>query len=71
MGTEAKAVENLSPRWRWAVILTMVLGFSVLGLLMVKTYTNAPPVPEQVIDTAGRPLFSGNDIRAGQQIFLK
>lgn len=51
--TRTEPVENLSHWWRRAVIFTMVLGFGVLGLLMVKTYTNAPPVPEHVVDTRG------------------
>ena len=35
----------LSPWWRHAVILVMVFGFSVLTMLTVLTYTNAPPIP--------------------------
>ncbi|HWJ70654.1 MAG TPA: cbb3-type cytochrome c oxidase subunit I [Sphingobium sp.] len=64
-------VETLSHWWRWAVIFTMVLGFSVLGLLMTKTYQNAPPVPQQIVDQRGSPVFTRDDIRGGQQIFLK
>lgn len=64
-------IERLSPWWRRAVIVTMIFGFGVLALLMVKTYRDAPPVPAQVVDTAGRTVFTGDDVRAGQQVFLK
>ena len=70
-GVEIKPVGHLSPWWRRAVLFTMVLGFGVLGLLMVKTYTNAPPVPERVVDIGGQVVFTGADIRGGQQVFLK
>jgi nitric oxide reductase subunit B len=66
-----KPVENLSRWWRVAVIATMVFGFGVLGLLMVKTYDNAPPIPDRIADAAGNTVFTGQDIRDGQQIFLK
>jgi nitric oxide reductase subunit B len=46
-------------------------GFFVLGLLAYRTYTAEPPVPKQVTDPSGRVLFTDNDIRAGQQIFLR
>ena len=32
----------LSPWWRHAVILVMVFGFSLLTIVTVQTYTNAP-----------------------------
>ncbi len=35
----------LSPWWRHATILVMIAGFSVLSLVTVLTYTNAPPIP--------------------------
>jgi putative copper export protein len=37
---------RLSPWWRHSIILVMIAGFSVLSLVTVLTYTNAPPVPE-------------------------
>jgi len=61
----------ISHWWRQAVILVMILGFSLLTLVTVKTYAGAPPIPGQVLDTSGRPLFSGADIKGGQEVFLK
>ena len=61
----------LSPWWRHAVILVMVFGFSVLTMLTVLTYTNAPPIPERVTDAAGTTLFTRDDVEHGQEVFLK
>jgi nitric oxide reductase subunit B len=61
----------LSPWWRQAVILVMILGFSLLTLVTVKTYQGAPPIPAQVVDAAGQTLFTGDDITGGQEVFFK
>jgi len=63
--------ETLSPWWKNAVIIVMIAGFSVLLWLAVRAHKDAPPVPEQVVDPAGVVLMTGNDIRAGQEVFLK
>lgn len=71
MEQTAEPGETLSRGWPLAVILTIIFGFGVLGLLMVKTYDNAPPIPDRVVDTAGTVIFTGADIRGGQEVFLK
>lgn len=59
-------VENpLSPWWRYAAILVMVLGFSLLTIVTVLTYTNAPPIPKRVTDPAGAVLFTQEGIEHG------
>jgi nitric oxide reductase subunit B len=65
------AASGLSPWWRNGVIIVMIAGFSVLIWLSVRTYENAPPIPEKVVDGSGDVVFIGNDISAGQQVFLK
>src|SRR5208282_5359380 len=62
---------RLSPWWRHSVILVMIAGFSVLSFVTVLTYTNAPPIPEQVTDGTGNVVFTGADIQKGQEVFLK
>src|ERR1039458_10355546 len=62
---------SLSPWWRHSAILVMIAGFSVLSLVTVLTYTNAPPIPEQAVDEAGAVVFTGADIHMGQEVFLK
>lgn len=63
--------DDLSPWWARAVCLVMVTGFA--GLLMITGlgYRNAPPIPGQIVDAQGTILFSGDDIREGQAVFLK
>lgn len=61
----------LSPWWKQAVILVMVFGFALLSLITVKTYQGAPPIPARVVGPSGNLLFTGDDIKAGQDVFLK
>jgi nitric oxide reductase subunit B len=61
----------LSPWWKQAVILVMIFGFSLLTLVTVKTYQGAPPIPARVVDAAGQTLFTGEDIKGGQEVFFK
>jgi len=64
-------IETLSPWWRRLSLITMALGLAVLILLTVKVYHEAPPIPNIVIGPDGAVLFTSDDIRAGQQVFLK
>ena len=63
--------ETLSSWWKHAVILIMAVGFTVLIWLSVSSYRDAPPVPDKVVTVSGETLFTGQDILAGQQVFLK
>lgn len=71
MPQQPNPAQSLSPWWRRSVVLTMLIGFSLLILVAVRSYENAPPIPEQVIDTSGRVVITGEDIRDGQEVFLK
>lgn len=61
----------LSPWWRHGAIIAMVFGFTILSIVTVQTYDNAPPIPAQVVDAAGHTLFTRDDILGGQAVFLK
>lgn len=63
--------DSLSPWWRHAVIIVIAIGFTILIWLSVRTYSDAPPIPEKVVDSAGRVLFTGDDVLAGQNVFLR
>lgn len=71
MDNEHQSATSLSPWWRHTVIIVMVIGFTILIWLSVRTYSDAPPIPEKVEDSSGQTLFTGDDILAGQQVFLK
>ena len=62
---------RLSPWWRRVSLLTMLFGFSVLVLLTVMVYHEAPPIPDRVVDPDGALIYTGADIRDGQEVFLK
>ena len=47
----------------------IVLSFVVLGYYGREIYRQAPPIPEQVVTDTGQVLFSGQDIRDGQNVW--
>ncbi len=63
--------QNLSPWWKHSVILIMIVGFSILIFVAVRSYQDAPPIPQKVVDPQGNVIFTGSDIKAGQEVFLK
>ncbi len=71
MNPAARTVERISRRWVWSVVITVIIGFTVLIWIGVRAYREAPPIPRLVAAPDGRAVFSGADIRAGQQVFLK
>jgi nitric oxide reductase subunit B len=71
MNDEVVEPISLSPWWRHAAILVMIAGFSVLSVVTVLTYTNAPPIPARVVDGSGALLFDRAAIQRGQEVFLK
>ncbi|HEY5982008.1 MAG TPA: cbb3-type cytochrome c oxidase subunit I [Anaerolineales bacterium] len=62
---------SVSPWWRVGVLIALVVGFSVLIGISVSAYRDAPPIPDKVVGPDGATLFTGADIRAGQEVFLK
>jgi nitric oxide reductase subunit B len=65
--------DALSPWWRRGVIIILAVEFALLIWISTGTYVRkvGPPVPDQVVDPSENIIFSGDDIRAGQQVFLK
>ncbi len=47
----------------------MIFSFAVLGYYGREIYRQAPPIPTEVIDSAGNVLFTGEDIRDGQNVW--
>jgi len=47
----------------------MVGSFSVLGFFGREIYRQAPPIPERVVSDGGKVLFTGQDIRDGQNVW--
>ena len=75
--SSAATVEGATPRrarligkgWIQGVALVMLFGFTVMGLLAYRTYTNSMPQPERVVTESGETLFTTQDITEGQKLF--
>jgi nitric oxide reductase subunit B len=71
MSFDLQPQEKLSPLWRIATFVVMIVGFSILGLVTRIAYDNTPPIPKQVVSPTGKVLFTEEQIIAGQGVFLK
>ena len=71
MKEQLPTTETLSPWWRRSVVLVFVCGMAVLIFMSVQAYRYAPPIPESVVDSAGKIIFNRQDIESGQEVFLK
>lgn len=49
--------------------LVVIISFAVLGYYGYEIYQQAPPVPEKVVTTEGTVLFTGQDIKDGQNVW--
>ncbi|WP_430973746.1 nitric-oxide reductase large subunit [Sunxiuqinia rutila] len=47
----------------------MVLSFAVLLFYGYEIYRQAPPMPDQVVTSSGKTVFSGQDIKDGQNVW--
>lgn len=61
----------MSWKWKLSVLFVLIAGFSTLIFMGHETSTQAPPIPERVVDQSGKILFTGADILAGQGVFQK
>jgi nitric oxide reductase subunit B len=61
----------ISSGWLQAALIVFLTGFTILGVLAHQTYTDTPPIPERVVSTGGRTLYTRENVFAGQQIFLQ
>jgi nitric oxide reductase subunit B len=62
---------ELSPWWLRTVAIVLVLGFAGLLAITMLAYSNAPPIPGQVVDAQGNTVFTGDDVSKGQAVFLR
>ncbi len=71
MAENAQDQTELSPWWRYSALLVFVVGMIILIYISVTAYRTAPPVPDRVVGPDGEVVFTGEDIWAGQEVFLK
>jgi len=60
----------VSRTWVQAAALVILFGFTVLGFLAFRTYETGPPIADKVVSQDGKVLFTGEDVIAGQKLFL-
>lgn len=70
MPTVEKRSFMISNGWIQAAGIVLIIGFLIMGILAYYTYTDEPPIPQEVENSKGAVLFTRADILAGQQIFL-
>jgi len=61
----------MSWKWKLSVLFVLIAGFSILMFMGHQTSTQAPPIPEYILDSDGKTIFAGADILAGQSVFQK
>jgi nitric oxide reductase subunit B len=61
----------ISKGWIQATVLVFLFGFFVLGMLAYRTYSGQPPIPERVVGPGGEVVFTGDEVREGQKVFLR
>ena len=65
-----KIISTMKTKNLWiGFILVMVLSFGVLGYYGREIYREAAPIPEKVVASNGVLLFTGQDIKDGQNIW--
>lgn len=71
MPTSKKRSLLISNGWIQAAGIVLIIGFLIMGILAYYTYTAEPPIPQVIETSNGSTLFTGADILAGQEIFLR
>ena len=68
-GAASRRARLIGKGWIQGVALVMLFGFTVMGLLAYRTYTNSMPQPQKVVTESGETLFMTQDITEGQKLF--
>ena len=68
-GASSRRARLIGKGWIQGVALVMLFGFTVMGLLAYRTYTNSMPQPQKVVTESGETLFTTQDITEGQKLF--
>jgi nitric oxide reductase subunit B len=62
---------TVSPLWLQGSILTFLFGFAILTFSAVRIYQDYAPIPERVVDPSGNVLFTGQQLRDGQELRIR
>ena len=61
---------TVSPLWLQGSILTFIIGFAFLSFSALRIYQDSAPVPDRIVDEAGKVLFTRQHNLEGQEQFL-
>ena len=61
----------VSRTWLQVAGLVFLAGFFVLVLLAYRTYQSDPPIADRAVDPSGSTVYTGDDVRNGQKVFLE
>src|SRR5512139_3827595 len=61
-------MSDLKKSW-WLLGGTLAVAFVILGFFGREVYRRAPPIPERVVTSDGRELFTRDTILTGQQVW--
>ncbi len=60
----------MPPRRLWFLLFAVVgVAFAILGFFGREVYRQAPPIPDRVVDEAGKVLMTRDDILDGQEVW--
>jgi nitric oxide reductase subunit B len=65
-----RSTMSVSPLWLQGSVLTFLVGFAILGYLAIRVYEDHPPIPSKVVSEDGQLIFTADDVRSGQELFL-
>ena len=68
---EERASNRLSKWWRYGALAIVLAEFTVLGWIAANAYSISAPIPDKVVGPNGQVVFTGADVTAGQQVFLR
>src|SRR5215475_1752298 len=68
--SQERAKMVVSSAWLQVVCITFLFGFAILGYLAYRIYAEHPPVPGKVASEQGEVVFTGDEIRQGQELFF-
>jgi nitric oxide reductase subunit B len=69
--TQDQPAQGNSGFWKHGLLLTLLFGFTVMLVGGAYIYKTRAPIPEAVIDPAGKTLFTAQDVQSGQELFRK
>ena len=67
----ARREPTLAKGWVQATALVAIVGLFGLVLMGWMTYRSDPPIPREVVTESGELVYTGEDVRDGQDVFLR